>query len=489
MKQKSLKLNAIFNAARQSISIVFPLISYPYIARVIGAGNIGRYSFADSVIQILITCACLGIPTYAVREGARIRDEKREIESFAAEMLTINLLSSIIVYGILLIMLFSVKRFQDDRLLILIIGVNIMATTLGRDWLNDIFENYLYTTIRYLVFQILSLLFIFLFVKDRQDIYVYTWIMVFANSGSLIVNLFYTKKYASFKLSTSINLKRHIKPILLLFSSSIAVLVYVRSDIILLGFFVNNADVGVYALASKVYFIIKAVLNAIIIAVIPRLVFCFGKKDYRRYYDLLIKLKKTLLILLLPVTFGIVGISREVMLLLGGDEFAGGYMSLVLLGLALSFAVFGCYYTQGILVIQGREKDFFIATVLSALINIILNLVLIPQMGINGAAITTLIAEMFVVIYSRVKCGETTARIKIGIIDAVSPLVGSIAVLLVCMIVRKNNLGTAVTLVVSIVISVIVYFGIEIVMRNSVVTNIFFGAIKKCRRFFGDGDF
>lgn len=144
MKHKSIKINAFLNIIRQSLSVIFPLITYPYVSRVLGAENLGRYSFSDSIVQILITVSMLGIPTYAVREGAMIREDKNRIERFCSEIFTINFISAFFSYTLLLIMVLAVERIRIETVLILILSINVLSKCMGRDWLNSIYEEYLY---------------------------------------------------------------------------------------------------------------------------------------------------------------------------------------------------------------------------------------------------------------------------------------------------------------------------------------------------------
>ena len=134
MKNKFIGVNALLNAIKTIFSIIFPLITFPYISRVLGVENIGIYNFSTSVVSYFTLLAGLGINTYAIREGARYRNNKKDISEFCSEVFSINLISTLISYGILAVCLFFLPSLHDDALIIMILSVSICFTTLGCEW-------------------------------------------------------------------------------------------------------------------------------------------------------------------------------------------------------------------------------------------------------------------------------------------------------------------------------------------------------------------
>ena len=394
--RKSLSVNAILNILKQCCSILFPLISYPYVTRVLGSAGLGRYSFADSVVQYFVLLASLGIPTYAVREGARVRNDAEKIRNLSAELFTLSLISGCVSCLVLLLLTFMVPKLRAEEVLFLILGVRVITTVLGRDWINTIYEDFLYITVRYIALQVLALLMIFLLVKDSENYVVYTAIMLISTAGADVLNIFYTKRYVPIHLAKPHDIRRHLRPVLYLFSTTIAINIYIHSDVTILGFLRSAEEVGVYTLASKVYLSVKALLNALIMVMIPRVSFYLGAGDRDAYLKLLRKLRRVLYMIVLPSIVGTFLLAGFIMSVLGGEEYLMGVTTLRILCIALFFAVFGCYYAQAVLVPNREEKYFFHTTVASAVVNIVLNFFLIPTLGLNGAALTTVIAEALV---------------------------------------------------------------------------------------------
>lgn len=479
MKKHTLKINMLLNIIKQCCNIIIPLITYPYVSRILGATNYGKYSFADSVINIFMTIACLGIPTYAIREGARLRNDKTKITQFSAEVYTINILSLVVTLFSLVIIVKIVPRFYKDALIIYILSFNIVTSILGRDWLNNIYEDFAYITLRYIFFQIISIVLIFAFVKNSDDYIKYACITLVANSGGYIFNFFYTQKFVPLKITNKINLKRHIKPILLLWGVALAIQIYIMSDVTILGFFQPDDQVGIYSLSSKVYTIIKSLLNAVIIVTIPRISNCLGEGEKKEYILVAKEVQDILYTLIFPTVVGLFMESKNIILLIGGSEYEAGATVIKILCIALIFAVFGCFYAQIILVPTRNDKYFFTATVFSAIINIVLNFLFIPQIGICGAALTTVIAEGCVMVicmhYASIIYPIHKNR------NFLSILLGCLCIIGVCTIINQTHYSIIIKTFFSIIISCGLYFGVAIMCKNSVVIE-FYYMIKNSRK-------
>ena len=193
--KKSIKLNAIFSLIQSISTIIFPLITFPYISRIFGVDQLGKYNYAKNFVEIFATFAMLGIPTYAQREGARFRNNKEKLNKLMSELFSFSMLSNCITLVILYIITFSVDTFSKYSLLILIFSVTIPMTSIGMNWIFVIFEDYDFTTFIGILFNIISIISMFIFVKNKQDMYLYALITVIASCGANIIKFFYLKKY------------------------------------------------------------------------------------------------------------------------------------------------------------------------------------------------------------------------------------------------------------------------------------------------------
>ncbi|HFR3474096.1 TPA: oligosaccharide flippase family protein, partial [Streptococcus suis] len=165
MKNRSLKINALLNVVRQGMTILFPFFTFPYISRIFGSTEFGKYNFSNSIVSYFALLAAFGMANFAVREGARIREDRQKFSAFASELFTFNIITTVVSIVLLIIATLSSSKLSSYTVLIFIQSVSILLTTIGLDWVNTVYEDYLYITIRYIVLQIIALILIFLLVK------------------------------------------------------------------------------------------------------------------------------------------------------------------------------------------------------------------------------------------------------------------------------------------------------------------------------------
>lgn len=430
-KEKSLGFNAILNMMRQGCAIIFPLITFPYVARILGNANYGIFNYSQSVVSYFFLIAGLGITSYAVREGSKIRNTEK-FNEFCIEIYSINIYSTILAYILMIVILFNCMN-KAYSLYIFIMSIGIAATTIGADWINMIYEDYLYLTLRYITIQIISLISIFLFVKDEKDLTIYVLIYTFALYGGFFLNIFYIRKYTKLKFKFKINLK-HIKPLLILFFNAVAVVIYVNSDITIMKSYCSDEEVGIYSFASRIYTAAKQIINAFVIVTLPR-VSAIIDCERTKYYELMRKIFSVLMLIMFPIIVFMYIESEKIIYCLGGEQYLVGTTILKILSIATIFAILSSYISNNIILVNRKEKYSLIATFVSALVNIILNFILIPRIGIAAAALTTLIAELtnFIVHFHYSTPFFDYKKIKI-IRDYVGYFLGIVLICLECLV-------------------------------------------------------
>lgn len=399
MKQKSIKVNAVYSGLKVLLNIIFPFITFPYASRILQVESIGKVNYGTSVINYFALIAALGISTYAVREGAKIRDDKKQFETFTKEVFTTNLITTVIAYVLLLAMLAFVPKFHDYRVLILIQSLSIVFATIGVEWINTIYEDYLYILIRSFAVQLLALAGLFLFVKDSGDYYIYAALTVISNGLISILNILHVKQYCRIGITLKMRFGQHIKPMLVFFANSLAITVYMSADTIMLGWMLGDYYTGIYSTAVKIYTIVKTMLNSIYSVAIPRLAFFAASGKREDYKETLTRILSYLMLLIFPGALLLGVFSENIVVIISGEAYAAAAPTMQILSVALIFAVLSGVLVTCLNVTLNREKISLKGTIYSALINIVLNLFFIPMMQHNGAAITTVIAEFFVAIY------------------------------------------------------------------------------------------
>ena len=469
--RKSIKFNAFLSVIKQLCAVVFPLITIPYVSRVLRAQNYGKVSFVNSLVSYFVLFAALGINDYAIREGSKVRNNKNKLKKFADEIYSINIISMTISYILLALISFCVKDLHEYKYLIVIQSLSILLNTLGADWINSIYEDYFYITLRYLFFQFISIILMFIFVKSTNDYISYAAITVFASSGGNILNIFYIRKYTNLRFTFKLNLNKHIKSIIYLFFNAIAVTIYVNSDMTILGIIRSETEVGIYGLSTKIYSVIKQILNAIVIVTLPRLSLLLGEHKLDSYDKLTKKIFEALITILFPSVVGVIMISKDIICIIGGQEYIIGYISLQILGVALIFAVISGFFCSCILLPYGKEKICLIASTVGAASNVLLNIFFIKNWGINGAAITTMLSEAIVMCIYAVECKKyITLKIERKVI--LSVLIGMVCIIIDCYIFKQLVKSIYVNTIVSIASSAVMYIIVQVILKNPVVINL-----------------
>ena len=263
MQQKSLKKNSVLNVIKTLSSIIFPLITFPYISRVLLPANVGKVNFGSSYISYFSMIASLGITTYAIRECSAVRDDRNELSKRASEIFSINICTTVVAYVLLIGSLIIFRNLDVYRTLIIIQSTAILFTTLGADWLNTAMEDFKYITLRTVFFQFISLILMFVFVKEEADYLRYAAISVFSASGANIVNIFYRRKFCKISFTGNMQWGKHFKPILLLFVMILAQTIFSSADVTMLGIMKGDYEVGIYSTAHKIENIIAQVVSSL----------------------------------------------------------------------------------------------------------------------------------------------------------------------------------------------------------------------------------
>ena len=432
MKKKSLGINALLNGIKSIMAVIFPLISFPYVSKVLQVENIGKYNFVNSIVSYYVLLASLGITTYAIREGAKYRDDVENIKKFANQIFSINIFSTIVSYIMLIISIVTIPKFQNYMLLIIIFSIQMIFNAIGVEWIYSIYEDYLYITVRSIVIQIVSLLAMFLLVRKKSDYYTYALITVIANAGANVFNYIHAKSFCKISFTYKIDWKRHLKPIMIIFATSIATTIYVNSDMTLLGFLKTDYEVGLYSISVKIYKVVKSLLSAVLVVSVPRLSNYLGTNQKEKYNKTFNKILKTMFILVTPAVVGLYVLSDKIVLIISDKSYLPATNSLKILTVALYFCMFGWLFNSCVLIPNKKETKVFEATLISALLNLIANFILIPFWGQDAAAFTTLLAEACSMIIC-VICSKGLIKIEAMLKTIINVLLGCGGIIFICL--------------------------------------------------------
>ena len=469
MKKKSLGMNAFLNGMRSVLNLFFPLITFPYVSRVLSVSGIGIYNFSNTYINYFILIAGLGITTYAVREGAKYRDNKAEIGNFASQIFSLNMLATLVAYLLLFASLIIFKNLHNYVSCILIFSIQILFTTLGTEWVYTIYEDYAYITIRSILFKIISIILLFLLVKKPEDYLVYASITVLSAVGSNLLNFIHARNFVHIRLTVKTNWRYHLKPILIIFASAMAVTIYVSSDTTILGLLKNDYAVGIYSTSVKIYQIAEGLLSALLTVTIPRLAFLWGRRRIGEYNQVLSQVIDSLGILVLPAAVGLIMLSREVILIIASEKYLPSVNSLRIISWAIIFSIFSWIFSDCVLIPAKRENFVLRNTVITAIENIILNFILIPFLSYDGTSLSTVIEEFTVMIMNGYSCRDIIKPVifkKDTLKNLLDSIIGCVGIVVICLLCDIGFKSLWLKTIFSVVLSVIMYGAILILLKN-----------------------
>ena len=390
-------------------SFIFPLITFPYVSRILLPEGTGKVSFATSVISYFAMFAQLGIPTYGIRACAKVRDNRKELTKTAQEIFGINIVMTLLAYAVFVVALITVPRLQQDKTLFLIVSTTMIFNAIGMEWLYKALEQYTYITIRSIIFKFVALVAMFLLIHEKSDYVIYGGISILASSASNVFNFVNVHRYIGFRPVGQYDFKRHLKPITVFFAMSCATTVYTHLDTVMLGFMTTDADVGYYNAAVKIKTILVSIVTSLGTVMLPRASYYVEHGMKEEFHRITCKAINFVFLLATPLMVYFMLFAKEGIFFLSGDAYAGSIAPMQLIMPTLLFIGLSNIMGIQILVPLGKEKVVLYSEIAGAVVDLIINWILIPSMASAGAAIGTLVAEAVVTVWQYVALRDTVA--------------------------------------------------------------------------------
>ena len=458
-ENNSPKKNFIYNLLYQIFILIIPLITAPYLARVIGAEGVGVYSYTYSIVYYFMMFVLLGVNNYGNRAIAKVRDNKETRSKIFLEIYSLQLILGIIISFIYFIFIFCIKNEYIDILKILYLY--ILSSMLDINWFFFGLEEFKKTVTRNVFVKIISLVLIFIFIKEKTDLWKYVFILSFMAIVSKLIMWKYVPENINF---TKINIKdvfKHLKPNLILFVPVIAVSFYKIMDKIMLGVMAGVEEVGYYENAEKIINIPMSLITALGTVMLPRMsnIVANGENEKMRQY-----LKKSIVFIMFlafPMMFGLVTIGYKFSIIYFGSEFKKTGVLIMLLSTTIPFMAFANVIRTQYLVPNEKEKIFIKSVVLGAIVNFIVNMIFIPKYLSIGACLGTIIAESIVMLYQTISV-RNVLPIKEYLSCCTIFFIKAIIMYLVIMIFRILKLENFIEIILQIIIGTVLYVFLNI---------------------------
>ena len=390
----SLKKNLAYNVAYQILVIIFPLITAPYVSRVLGADGLGTYSYIFSIVTYFGLFGMLGIANHGNRSVALVRDNRQKVSEAFSNTYIIQLCTTVI--ALLLYFLFIYCWFSGDKTIAYIESIIVLSYVLDITWFFFGLEQFAVTVTRNAIIKIATVVAIFIFVRSREDLWIYALIMSCGMLFSQIYLWLRIRKYADFCKPSWSQVKSNIKPVLMLFIPAIAYSIYKLLDKVMLGAMSSMSQVGLFDNAEKIINIPSSLITAFGTVMMPRITVLLGTGDEHRISYLNKISVRYFTLLVVGAAFGLAGICNVLAPVYFGSEFVGSAPIIAGLGFSLIFVTWANVIRTQYLIPNKLDKPYVISSVIGALANLAVNIILIPKFAGIGAMIGTIIAEFTV---------------------------------------------------------------------------------------------
>lgn len=455
-KKGNIKKNFIYNSVYQLFVILIPVITTPYLSRVLGPDNIGSYSYAYSIASYFVMFAMMGLNNYGNRTIAIVRDNKEKLAQTFWSIYFMQLFFAIlsIVCYVFFAFVFSPHIFTW------LMMPYVLSSLLDINWFFFGIEKFKITATRSTLIKLISTILIFVLVKQKSDVYLYCLIFT---SGILVNQVLmwpFVKRYVSFKKISFENIRVHIKPNIILFVPVIAVSLYKIMDKIMLGSLSDVNQVGYYANAETIINVPMALINSLGVVMLPRMsnINSKGDKKLAQYY-----ISTSIIFAMMLSTsmcFGIMGVADVFVPIFYGRGFEECIQLFYILMPSCLFIAFANVIRTQYLIPNKEDKIYITSVFLGAIVNIIFNILLIPIFKATGAAIGTFFAEAMVCIYQTIRVRR---RIPVSqYLNNVMPLIIS-GIIMLTVVCKINLKSVFITLVVRVIAGAWVYLLVTII--------------------------
>jgi len=487
MEKTSVKRNFMYQMIYEILIIILPLITSPYIARVIGAEGLGIYSYSYSIAYYFVLFSMLGLRNYGNRAIARVRDDQQEMNKTFSDILTLHMLIAVICTAVYVGYIFLL----DEKIYAVIQVFYVISALFDISWFYFGIEKFRTTVTRSSIVRIANVVCVFVFVRSANDLWIYCLIMALSQLASQLALWIPLRRFVKIVRPKWADMKVHVKPMLILFIPAVAVSLYKYMDKIMLGFISSKVQLGFYENAEKVNNIPVTIISSFGTVMLPRMSNMAAKgqkKKSERYTAISMQL---VMCLALALAFGLAAVSTVFAPVFWGAEFIPSGTLIMGLSITIPFISFANVIRTQYLIPNQKDRQYVASVICGAIVNLAINLLLISRLGAVGAMIGTIAAEITVCVYQAVVVRKQMPIWSYIKNFAYFILVG--ALMFVVVYAFGCRMGTSLsTLIWQIVIGVVIYCALALIYfvrtKNTVVLNMVNGIFKRVKLPFRFGE-
>lgn len=462
--------NLFYTISLSIVNILFPIVSFPYAAHILGPIGIGKVQFIISFAQYFALFAALGIPIYGIKETARNRDDPAKLALVFTELSSIFFIASLVLSAVYILILFSFPFFSEERSLYIYGGILILLNFSYTDWFYAGIEEFRGITLRSVLIKTISIILLYTLIKTESDYKYYLFITIFSIIGNQLLS--FAMVFRKTKLCfTNLDLKKHVKPLFYIFGATLAASIYTILDTVLLGFLSTEQAVGLYTASVKLIKITIPIITSMGVILIPAISKNFANNQLTEIKQLLGKSFNFTIFLSIPVCFGLAILAPEFILVFSGDKFIKGTTSMQILSVLPLLIGFGHFFCFQILMPSGRNKEIFFSMLAGVFTCLALNFILVPFYNEIGASIANVFTELVVTtsyfLYLR-RYFKQNYNWKF----VVQSFLSSLIFLPLVILIRHTHMSAMLTLAVSVILCAALYTTFQLlVFKNAFLFN------------------
>ena len=406
------RTNVIVNIIRTLVLTLLSFITFPWVCRYLGANQVGIYTWANTFVLYFLILAKIGIPNLAIRECVKVRDNKELLSNKVQTFFLIQLATTILSFGLMTILVFSVTQFRNTNELIFLLSLNFLSGAFSFEWLFIALEKQFYMSVRSIVVLTLSAILIVVFVQHPDDIYIYALITTSVTLLTAIANLIFARRFISLKKTMPYSIKEYIKPLLVIGSISLIISFYNQTDTLILGFIdEGKKEVASYSVGIKGIDVIIGIITALSTVFIPRAAICYAQEDKKYFNRLNAYSVNICLFIVLPAIATMTTLAKPITGLISGtynfenaeaDYLNAPLILVILSSMMITYSISDIIYGQ-ILLPTKKEKYYLFALLGGTILNAVLSIVLGKYVFTNnpglGVAIGTSVTDLLILVF------------------------------------------------------------------------------------------
>jgi Membrane protein involved in the export of O-antigen and teichoic acid len=469
---KSISKNAVFKTVLNISNIILPIIVMPFVLDAIQPQLNGYISVGENYTALFMIFASFGIYQYGLREVSRVRDDKMKLRQTITSLFVITTVTTTIISVLYALFLISFHIKDAYFYTCMVMGFNIIFNVFNVEWVNEALENYDFITIKTMVVKIIYNVLTILFVKTEADFLFYIYLTCGINFINNISSFLYIKKRIRFDFS-DLQFKKHLKPMFSVVILTNTYILYTWLDKNMIGSLIGSTETGYYATAQKVMSMIDILMFTIVQVSIARLTNYLENHSREIYLNLLNKIVKVYFLLLFPASIGLLGVSNQVMFIMGKgtDNYLPAAPILMVFSIYMLTIGIDRIIADQILYIFGKEKEDSKLVLIGGILNLILNIILVITKTFTGATAigTTLIANLVVIVleYRLVKM-DLNLNIKLFTFDNLKYLYYSLIFIPITLTINKVIPNIILSCILNVAICCFVYLIILVATKDNV---------------------